>query len=90
MDGMNATYSWLYFCFPSLVAERARTRGPVMVSSSAVTWDEYVHNGVEENNRPSSRRETLEEEAEDGGEAERFERRVEMRESMEENKVRLP
>ena len=60
-----------------------------MVSSSAVTWDEYVHNGVEEN-RPSSRRETLEEEAEDGGEAERFERRVEMRESMEENKVRLP
>jgi hypothetical protein len=40
MDEMNATYSWLYFCFPSLVAERARTRGPVMVSSSAVRWDE--------------------------------------------------
>jgi hypothetical protein len=43
-----------------------------------------------EENRPSSRRETLEEEAEEGGEArvdwERLARREEMRESMEQNK----
>ena len=40
MDGtLNATYSWLHFCFPSLVADSAR--GPVMVSSSAAKGDEY-------------------------------------------------